>query len=234
MSPDILDNKTWREKIADMHERLIQTARRLDSATKERDGFRAANKTLQEVVCQLGQDLGNRDDAINALQEELQHSKKIIDADTKVMSRLQEEIRLRESGGTIGRLRDEIKALQEIIGERDTEWERLKKDHKSKNDTLDVTLINLSNARGELGKLRGTDEHTAHKMKQRIAELECLVLQAAVDKQVLRPDTKDETTRDIAIACSKHQAIQTGIRWAMPTIALIIVSLLMVVKAFAQ
>ena len=59
------------------------------------------------------------------------------------------------------------------------------------------------------------------------------VLQAAVDKQVARPDTKDECTRDIAISCNTTSAIQTGIRFVTPSVALIVVSFLaMVLQAF--
>ena len=130
---------------------------------------------------------------------------------------------------TLGDRNDEIKSLEEIIGERDTEWEQLQKTHKSNDELLNVTLINLSNTKAALDKLRGTDEYTHRKMRQRIAELECLVLQAAVDKQVVRPDTKDECTRDIAIACSMHSAIQTGIRFGTPAIALVVISFLMMV-----
>ena len=90
------------------------------------------------------------------------------------------------------------------------------------DETLTLTLNNLSHAKQEADGLRGTDAHTASVMKKRIAELECLLIQAVIDKNADQPGA-DKCKRDAAMALTACSAVQSALRWICPSLVTVAV-----------
>lgn len=188
--------------------------------------YRVLQKELKEKEEQHQKELANCKTALEKLNASFLSSnvdhEEAIEDKTIIIHVRNEEIADLEKANRASKNREYASNVK--VGDLSGENVRLETKSRQLDEQLTNTLCNLSNSRQEADGLRGTDAHTASVMKKRIAELECLVFQAAVEKQI----EPDEHKRDIVFALSACTAFQTLCRWSAPAIVMMIVAAIMV------